>query len=188
MVKIIFIHGLLGSKNNFQFLEKKLSAYETSSIDLIGFAEEDKPDIRYDVGDFLNFLHNKLDLSNGTDEEYILIGHSLGALLAKELTIKYPHRILKSFLIAYPFLEKDKALQARNYFDMKYAKGAWWTKVLCKTEILYKWLFYPYIFLFRYKYRKSYLDAFKHTYQSAYGTIKNTILQDKREGLHEISN
>lgn len=187
MNKIIFIHGLLGSKNNFEFLEKEFGDYSTSSIDLIGFGGEHKPKIRYDVNDYLDFLERKLDLSEDTGTQFILVGHSLGALLAKELTIKYPDRVKKAFLISYPFLEKYEALQARSYFDRKYAEGAWWAKILCQSEIVYKWLFYPFIFLFRYKYRRSYMDAFKHTYQSAYGTIRNTILEDRKDNLHAIS-
>ncbi|NOZ10188.1 MAG: alpha/beta hydrolase [Gammaproteobacteria bacterium] len=187
MNKIIFLHGLLGSKNNFKFLEKDFFGYDTSSFDLIGFGGERKPDIRYDVNDFLIFLEHKLNLSEDSNDQFILIGHSLGALLAKELTIKYPNRVMKAFLISYPFLKKDEVLQSRNYFDIKYAQGAWWTRILCRSEILYQWLFYPFIFLFRYKHRQSYIDFFKHTYQSAYGTIKNTILEDRKENLHAIS-
>lgn len=187
MSKIVFIHGLLGSKNNFEFLEKEFTNHDTSSIDLIGFGEEHKPKIRYDLNDFLDFLECKLNLSGDTDTQFILIGHSLGALLAKELTVKYPNRINKAFLISYPFLKKDEALQAYNYFDRKYAEGAWWPKILCQSEIIYQWLFYPFIYLFRYKYRRSYIDAFKHTYQSAHGAIKNTIFEDRKENLYAIS-
>lgn len=187
MNNIVFIHGLLGSKNNFEFLEKEFTDYDTSSIDLIGFGGEHKPRIRYDVNDFLEYLDHKLGLSEDTGTRFILIGHSLGALLAKELTIKYPNRVTKSFLISYPFLKNNEVLQTRNYFDMKYAEGTWWTKFLCQSEIIYKWLFFPFIFLFRYKHRRSYMDAFKHTYQSAYGTIRNTILEDRNENLYTIS-
>lgn len=187
MYKIIFLHGLLGSRNNFQHLEKEFAGYETTSIDLIGFGNEHKPKLLYDVNDFLTFLENKLNLSDDSGTQFFFIGHSLGALLAKELTIKYQNRVIKSFLISYPFLEQKEALQAYNYFDRKYAQGVWWTKILCQTEILYQWLFYPFIFLFKYKNRQSYVDFFKHTYDSAYGTIKNTIFKDKKEKLYAIS-
>ena len=185
--KLIFIHGLLGSRNNFAFLEKEFSNYNTTSIDLIGFGKERKPKLKYELKDFLDFLEQKLDLSGNKEKQYILIGHSLGSLLAKELTIRHPDRIINSFLISYPFLEKGNALLGRSFFDRKYAEGVWWTKILCQTEILYKWLFFPFIFIFRYKYRKSYMDAFNHTYHSAYGTIRNTILVDKKERLSEVS-
>ena len=101
--------------------------------------------------------------------------------------IKHPNKVIKSFLISYPFHDKEKVLQRYNYFDRKYAEGIWWTKILCQTEIFYKWLFYPYFFLFKYKYRRSYMDFFKHTYQSAHGAIKNTIFEDDKENLYAIA-
>jgi len=185
--KLVLLHGLLGSKNQFEYLGKELDNYEISTFDILGFGDERKPRLKYDVNDFLNFLERKLGLIEDTDTQYILVGHSLGALLAKELTIKYQHRVIKSFLISYPFLEGETALHAYGSFDRKYAQGAWWTKLCCQTEILYKWIFYPFIYIFRYKYRKSYIDFFKHTYQSAYGAIRNTIFEDNKKSLYKIS-
>ena len=187
MNKIIFIHGLLGSKNNFEHLEKEFSDYITASVELVGFGGENKPKIKYDLNDFLDSLERKLNLNKNADVKLILIGHSMGALLAKELAIKHPKRILKVFLISYPFFDKDVILKKYNYFDRKYAEGAWWTKLLCQTEIIYKWIFYPYFYLFKYKHRRSYIDFFKHTYHSAHGAIKNTIFEDNKEKLHAIA-
>jgi len=187
MRKIIFIHGLLGSKHNFEYLEKEFGEYHTESIELIGFGREHKPRVKYDINDFLDSLEEKLSLNNEKDIQLILIGHSMGALLAKELTIKHPNKVIKSFLISYPFHDNEKVLERYNYFDRKYAEGTWWTKILCQTEIFYKWLFYPYFFLFKYKYRRSYMDFFKHTYHSAHGAIKNTIFEDKKDNLYAIA-
>jgi|GEM_PF-3034928 len=188
MDRIIFIHGLLGSKHNFEYMENEFSEYNTESIELIGFGEEKKPHINYDINDFVLFLEQRLELNRKTSTQYILVGHSMGALLAKELAIKYPDNINKVFLISYPFYNKDVVMQKYNYFDRKYAEGVWWTKIACQTEIIYKWLFYPYFYLFRYKYRRSYMDFFKHSYQSAHGAIRNTIFEDKKEKLFDIHN
>jgi len=187
MIKIVFLHGLVGSKNNFEYLEKEFPKYQTLSFDLLGFGNETKPDIDYSLGDFIKFLESKLNLSEENDTQYVLVGHSLGSLLAKELTKKYPHKIKKVFLIAYPFLDKDKVLGNRSFFDESYVGGELWTKMICEIRIIFKYLFLPIIFLFKYKYRKSYLDYFKHTYQSAFGTLHNTILKDKKEDLFNIS-
>lgn len=187
MLKIVFLHGLTGSKNNFEYLEKEFPDYQTLSLDLLGFGNETKPNIDYNLTDFIKFLDAKLNLSEENNTQYVLIGHSFGSLLAKELIKKYPHKIRRAFLIAYPFNEKDKVLRNRSFFDELYARGMWWTKVICEMRIIFKYLFLPFIFLFRYKYRKSYLDYFKHTYQSAFGTLHNTILKDKKDDLFNIS-
>ena len=187
MKKIIFIHGLLGSKNNFTYLEQEFSDYLTESVELIGFGREKKPGIEYNVSDFMKSLEQKLGLHEGNESQLILVGHSMGALLAKELAIKYSDKVVKSFLISYPFYDKEKVLETYGYFDRKYAEGVWWTKLLCQTEVIYKWLFYPYFYIFKYKYRHSYMDFFRHTYRSAHGSINNTVFKDKKENLHAIA-
>jgi esterase/lipase len=39
----------------------------------------------------------------------------------------------------------------------------------------------------QYKYRQSYVDFFKHSYQSAYGALENTIFKDCKENLDAIA-
>ena len=188
MKNLIFLHGLVGSKNNFEYLEKEFPDYQITSFDIIGFGREIKPEIKYTLDVYMKFLDKKLQLSQNNDTQYTLIGHSLGALLAKEMAKKYPQKITKIFLMGYPFLEKNKVLGNRRFFDGRYVEGVWWTKIMCETRMFWKILSSPFIFLFGYKYRKSYLDYFNHTYQSAYGTIHNVILSDNKEELLNLSN
>lgn len=183
---IVFLHGLTGSKHYFEYLKKEFSDYQTISFDLIGFGDEAKPKISYDIDDFMQFLDLKLQLFKDDGVRYILVGHSLGALLAKEAAKRYPHKIEQIFLLGYPFLGKDKLFGNMKVFDEFYVNGAWWTKVMCEMRTLFKVLFLPVIFLFRYKYRKTYLGYFKHTYQSVYGTIHNVILKDNKEDLFKL--
>jgi pimeloyl-ACP methyl ester carboxylesterase len=184
---IVFLHGLVGSKNNFEYFEKEFPDYQTISFDFIGFGREIKPKINYTLDVYMEFLDKKLQLSKNNNMRYILVGHSLGALLAKEMAKKYPDKIIEIFLMGYPFLEKNKVLGNRRFFDGRYVEGVWWTKIMCETRIIWKILSSPFIFLFGYKYHKSYLDYFNHTYQSAYGTIHNVILNDNKEDLFKIS-
>lgn len=187
MKNIVFLHGLVGSKNNFKYLEKEFPNYNTISFDLIGFGNEVKPKIDYNLDDFMKFLDTKLGLSDNSDIRYILVGHSFGALLSKEIAKKYPHKVIKMFLLGYPFLDNDRALSNQQYFNKHYARGVFWTKIMCKMRVVFQILFSPFIFLFRYKYRESYLDYFKHTYQSAYGTLSNTILKDGKDDISELA-
>lgn len=192
MTTIVFLHGLAGSKRNFEYLEKEFADYQTASFDLIGFGNEAKPKINYSLDDFMEFLDKKLQLSKDKNVRYILVGHSLGALLAKEAAKKYPHKIVKIFLLGYPFLDKDKALGNRRrfvgFYGFYYVEGAWWARIICKMRIFWLILSLPFVFLCRFKYRKSYIDYSKHTYQSAFGTIRNTLLRDSKEDLYEVSN
>lgn len=187
MIKIVFLHSLVGSKNSFEYLEKEFQDYQTISFDLIGFGNETKPKINYTLDDFMKFLDLKLQLSKEKNIQYVLVGHSLGALLAKEIAKKYPHKIIKIFLLGYPFLDNDKVLLNQMYLAKLYVKGNLWTRAMCEMRMIFKALFLPFIFLFRYKYRKSYLDYFNHTYQSVFGTIHNTILKDNKKDLFKLA-
>jgi pimeloyl-ACP methyl ester carboxylesterase len=187
MKTLVFLHGLVGSKNNFEYLEKEFPNYQTMSFDLIGFGHETKPKINYTLNIYMDFLEQKLQLSQNNNTQYIFVGHSLGALLAKEVAKRHPDKITKIFLMGYPFLDKSKVLGNRRFFDGRYVEGVWWTKIMCETRAIWKVISLPFIFLFGYKYRKSYLDYFNHTYQSAYGTIHNTILKDSKEDLYKLS-
>ena len=62
IMKIVFLHALVGSKNNFEYMEKEFSGYQTMSFDLIGFGKEVKPNINYALDDFMKFLDLKLQL------------------------------------------------------------------------------------------------------------------------------
>src|SRR3989338_8495283 len=97
-IKIVFLHGLAGSWRNFEYLKKEFPDYQTISFDLIGFGREAKPKIDYTVDDFMEFLDKKLRLSEDNNLQYVLVGHSLGALLAKEVAKKYPNKVTKIFL------------------------------------------------------------------------------------------
>ena len=186
-IKIVFLHGLVASKNSFKYLEKEFYDYQTMSFDLIGFGDEVKPKINYNLDDYMKFLDIKLQLSQNNDIKYVLVGHSFGALLAKEIAKKYPQKVLKIFLLGYPFLDNNKVLVKQKSMAKFYAKGAWWTKVMCEMRKIFQILFIPFIFLFRYKYRKAYIDYFKHTYQSAYGTLINVAFKDNKKDLFKLS-
>jgi pimeloyl-ACP methyl ester carboxylesterase len=169
------------------YLHKEFSEYQTEAFDLIGFGGENKPDIDYNLNDFMQFLEEKLHLSKDNDIRYIIVGHSLGSLLATAIAKKYPQKVLKVFLMGYPFLDRARMLKNRGAFDGLYVDGVWWTRIVCELRMLWKTLLIPYIFLFKYKYRKSALDYAQHTYQSALGTIHNTIFKDSKAELSQIS-
>ena len=97
-MKLVFIHGSAGSKNNFKYLIQELQEFDCLAFDLIGFGKEKKPKIKYDVKTFLEFIEKKVNVK----EKMVVVGHSLGAILAKELALQYPKSVEKVFLINYP--------------------------------------------------------------------------------------
>ncbi len=98
-IPLVFIHGWLGSS-----LEWKYQLYHFNLknhiilIDLPGFGKSDKPNKDYSIdfytrqiSDFLKLLkYNKI----------ILIGHSLGGLIAQDIVLKNPKLAKKLILIS----------------------------------------------------------------------------------------
>ncbi|MEI6144046.1 MAG: alpha/beta fold hydrolase [Candidatus Berkelbacteria bacterium] len=178
MMNLVFLHGLSGSKNNFEYLEKEFSGYKVISFDLLGFGEEAKPIINYTPDDFVRFIEQKLQLTANDGNKYILVGHSLGAALAKDVAIKYPQKITKIFLLGYPFKLESK--MPTHNGSLK--------RIICEMKIAFRFIIWPLVFLFARKYRKAYLDYFKSTSRSECLTMQNTVLCDNKERLFAISN
>ncbi len=96
---ILLIHGLGGSSeswiNNIDVLGRYFHVF---APDLIGFGHSEKPEIRYTMKIFANFLANFLD-TIGIRKTNV-IGSSLGGQIAAEFAIAYPNKVEKLVLIS----------------------------------------------------------------------------------------
>jgi len=174
----IFLHGLCGSKDNFLYLQKYFP--ESTSFDLIGFGREKKPNARYDKDDFLDFLEKKIT------RPAIIIGYSLGALLAKEFALRHPERVKRIYAIGYPLQKTPDKMEAnlrKDKFMSLYLDGNILAKMACHAKCCYKYALIPYGLLYHRDYFLSFWHYFSHTYTSASNTIKNTILQDEHASV-----
>src|SRR3989338_2989256 len=182
MQKIILIHGVCGSKNNFKYLQKELAKYfEIISFDLIGHGRERKPQQIYDAKNFVSFIERRIKFND--QEKYVFVGHSMGAIIAKEFALKHPANVKKIFLVNYPF---KKEVILRHWFYRMYSKYSIWGKMMCDTKHIWKYVFYPYFFLFYDRYFDSFQDYFRHTYNSETSSLKNTLLTDSNKTLKKI--
>ncbi len=178
MKTLVFLHGLFGSKNNFIYLEKELSKdFNTLPLDFIGYGRAKKPQLRYDSDTFVSFLEGVLDLS----QKYVLVGHSLGAIIAKDFTLKHPDSVEKVFLIGYPTSSKNQLKE--QIFHAQHPSLA---EFFCRTEVFWNHFFFPYVYLFHRKYVLSFKDYFRHTHHSQIFTIRNTLLKDDLNTLKGV--
>ncbi|MFX1274627.1 MAG: alpha/beta fold hydrolase [Promethearchaeota archaeon] len=96
---LFFIHGWLG--NSFEWLNQ-LCYFNTTdhviSLDLPGFGKSDKPKTSYSIDFFSDLILNFLE-TLGYDE-VILIGHSLGGLIAQDIVFKKPTIVKRLILIS----------------------------------------------------------------------------------------
>lgn len=133
---IILLHGFLCSSKYWNHLQPYLTAkgYRVIAIDLLGFGNAPKP--RYSTYGYqehiayLDVVFKQLKL----DKPFILIGHSMGALLATRYAVLHPSRVT-SLALLHPPLYKDveearKSLRDtgrlyRFLLDSKYRRFGW---------------------------------------------------------------
>jgi len=179
---IVFIHGMAGSKNNFKYLSPKFPG--SLIFDLPGFGEAPKPNVKYDKELFIEFLEKKITKPS------ILVGHSLGAILACDFAIKHPNLVNKVFCINYPLQKSRKNLRISimdSWIGRLFITENLFSKILCRTKRVWKYIFLPIAYLLQPKYFDSTKDYFKHTYQSEISTLRDTILQDDPNKLSKIN-
>lgn len=100
---IIFLHGLASSSANWDGLIPLLiNDYRCISIELIGFGDSPKPQwYAYTIEDHLNNIHAAIK-SLKLKDPFILVGHSLGSLLATRYACVHTRRIARLILLSPP--------------------------------------------------------------------------------------
>jgi pimeloyl-ACP methyl ester carboxylesterase len=94
----LLIHGLGDEADTWRYLIPALSAHRrVIALDLPGFGRSDKPRRAYTVAFFQDTILNLLDTL--TIPRAVLIGHSLGALIAHTLALRCPERVERLILI-----------------------------------------------------------------------------------------
>jgi len=96
---LLFIHGWLGSSLEWIYqLNYFNSRKHIIIVDLPGYGKSDKPNTKYSIEFFTKLILDFLNLLGY--REAILIGHSLGGLIAQNITIQNPKLVKKLILIS----------------------------------------------------------------------------------------
>jgi pimeloyl-ACP methyl ester carboxylesterase len=185
-MKLVFIHGLSGSQHNFDRLRTYFTE-DTVSFDLPGHGTAPKPKRVYDKAYLLEYLREKI----GTTEPVILIGHSTGAILAKDYAITHHDEVLGIIAISYPLHTGPRSL--RRSIDKRpllrhYARASYPSKLLCYSKHVWKWLILPFVYIFDRDNYPSVRDNFIHTNQAITSIIRDYLLLDDGSELESIKN
>lgn len=100
---VVLLHGIAASGEDWGKLIPLLTPrYRCISIDLLGFGKSPKPDsAQYDMDQHLSAIHRAIrSLHVGTP--FILVGHSLGSLLATRYTRQHPREVRRLLLLSPP--------------------------------------------------------------------------------------
>ena len=140
---VILIHGIASSSVTFQELVPRLAdTHRVIALDILGFGASPSPlGARYTIGEHASALHATIR-SLRLRAPFVLVGHSLGSLIAARYTAEHPKGVAKLVLVSPPvYLEpsafgvsRDRAamdlymkaylyLRNNKQFTMRAAKG-----------------------------------------------------------------
>jgi pimeloyl-ACP methyl ester carboxylesterase len=103
---IIFIHGFISSSAFWTetifpvFSEKARSNYQLLAVDLLGFGRSPKPvDSLYTLREHVEMIEKSV-IEKYKLEQFHIVAHSLGSVLALALAVKYPNAIKSLTLLS----------------------------------------------------------------------------------------
>ena len=109
---IVFLHGLGGTSNYWlagaKSIEYYFYNYPIMVVDLLGFGDSPKPWLKYN----LDAHKTAFESVTPKDKKLILVGHSLGALLALNFAKSHPQQVLGIIALSLPFFpSKNSAFE-----------------------------------------------------------------------------
>jgi pimeloyl-ACP methyl ester carboxylesterase len=127
---IIMLHGIATSSKSWKYIVPLLSQnFKCITIDLVGFGDSPKPDwYSYTPDEHVKNIHHTIKRLH-INEPFILMGHSMGALLAVHYASKYPQKVARLILLSPPIYNSSA--------EIKQAKKLWREALYAKA---YKYL------------------------------------------------
>ncbi|MBI3494815.1 alpha/beta hydrolase [Candidatus Saccharibacteria bacterium] len=111
---VIFIHGLGSSASMWQDITPKINNARVVSVDLLGFGSSPKPKwMKYNARQQASALHRTI-IRLGSYENLIIVGHSLGSLVAIEYARKHPLMAKRLILCSPPLYQPSDKVFARD--------------------------------------------------------------------------
>lgn len=105
---MVFVHGITGSRRFFSWLEDRLHSgpvkAETLSFDLVGFGANKDVKSDYSAAEQLRFITDRVE-ERFPSGKLVLIGHSLGGVLALAWTVEHLSRATHLILLNTPLGE-----------------------------------------------------------------------------------
>lgn len=109
---VVFLHGLASSSRLWTKIVKKLPHnIDAILVDLLGHGQSPRPDwLSYNLTVQAKSLHRTISKAELARQPIIIVGHSLGSLVAIEYALKY-HRSVDNLILVAPPIYKLKDSQ-----------------------------------------------------------------------------
>jgi pimeloyl-ACP methyl ester carboxylesterase len=121
---MLLIHGLGDEADTWRHVITPLSAdRRVVALDLPGFGRSDKPERPYTIPFFRDVVIELLDTLS--IQRAILIGHSLGAVLAHSIALNYPQRVERLILMDGSLVARSQKLDLATMLFLIPGLGEW---------------------------------------------------------------
>lgn len=100
---VFFVHGWAGSRAHWNSAKDFLRGYRMIAPDLYSFGESDEPK-RVTIEDHVELIRALMDLLGV--ERCIVVGHSMGGLIAAQLASYHPERVNGLVLVEAPVMKE----------------------------------------------------------------------------------
>lgn len=103
---VVLLHGQISTHNYMKVVADLVSqTNKTVSLDLLGFGDSPRPkDSDYTVDDHVESIVATLQ-QNKITQPFILVGHSMGGMIAVRLAFRYPKMVKRLILTGLPILK-----------------------------------------------------------------------------------
>lgn len=118
---IVFLHGYLSSSHYFKHIRHRLEKnFRVIALDLLGFGRSPKPKIEYTYDEHIGAIRDTLRHMEVTGP-VILLGHSMGALIALRYALRFPDDISRLILFNPPlFTDTHQMIAAHKATGLRY--------------------------------------------------------------------
>lgn len=174
---VVLLHGIAGSHRYWAEVADELVGDGRLVLpDLLGFGASPKPRVRYTVEEHLRPLRAAVVVSVGA-EPAILVGHSMGAILAVDYALAYPGSTAGLALVSPPLLAEGSDARQRIEAEYGHDGRAWLNCILCRMHQIMGPLARPIARRARPNLPRAVAeDATRHTWESFRGSLDNVLL------------
>lgn len=117
---IVFLHGIAATSRTWIELEHRLDygTYRVIALDLLGFGESPMPEhAAYTPEEHTSYIHRTLR-ANGVKRPYMIVGHSMGSLLAVHYATRWPREVRRMILASMPLYLPASLTPSRRHKDI----------------------------------------------------------------------
>ncbi|HAD96460.1 MAG TPA: alpha/beta hydrolase [Cryomorphaceae bacterium] len=174
--KLVFIHGLTGSKNYWKReIETVSKTHQLLLVDLLGFGDSPKPNSDYSLNVQLNALERIITKENFNDGKTVIVGHSMGAIISLALLAEHSNWFEGAIITGLPVYkdrnEFKEIMSKHSVFD-RLTSGKYGPLICMLHPIFMTDYFKPDNLT-----EDVYEDAKKHTWQSYANSLTEVVIK-----------